>query len=56
MNDEGKTMEQLKAEAKATAICSLCKKLLKDCLCMVSEEAAEKFKKLCKIEEPKQVM
>lgn len=40
-----KTREELEAEAKATATCPICKKLLKDCTCQVSEEAAAKHKK-----------
>jgi hypothetical protein len=43
-----KTWEELQSEAKATATCPICKKLLADCTCQVSEEAAAKHKKLKK--------
>jgi hypothetical protein len=43
-----KTWEELQSEARATATCPICEKLLADCTCQVSEEAAEKYKKLKK--------
>ena len=43
-----KTWEELKSEARVTATCPHCEKLLANCTCQVSEEAAEKHKKLAK--------
>jgi len=47
-DESPKTREQLEAEARATATCPICEKLLADCTCKVSEEAAEKHQKLAK--------
>jgi hypothetical protein len=47
-NESQKSREQLEAEARSTATCPHCEKLLADCTCQVSEEAAEKHQKLSK--------